>query len=63
MIEKHDNPMDVFFFVLEGEGIFLGGETGISRKKGQGIHMEGGLPRSIENTGIAELRVLVLKDK
>lgn len=62
-IEKHINPKDVLFFVIEGKAM-LETDTGrVLITKDQYIHVEGGINRGFENISIASFKVLVIKSK
>jgi quercetin dioxygenase-like cupin family protein len=60
-LEKHANPFDVIFYVLEGTG-----ELEVEREKKQiepdtSIEVPANVMRGWKNTGTGNLRVLVIK--
>lgn len=60
-LEKHANPFDVIFYVVEGSG-----ELEVENEKKQiakdsAIEVPAGVMRSWKNTGPGNLRVLVIK--
>ncbi len=62
-IDKHINPNDVIFFVLEGKAMF---ETDTEKElvvKDQTILVPGGINRGIENISVSMFKVLVIKTK
>lgn len=62
-IAKHDNPIDVVFFVKEGNGkLTLNNET-IDIRTNDCIPVKTGIQRSMTNIGETELKVLVFKIK
>ncbi|MBW6492662.1 MAG: cupin domain-containing protein [Lentimicrobium sp.] len=62
-IEKHVNPMDVIFFVLEGKAMFETDNERVLVLKDQCIHIEGGKNRGFDNISISPFKVLVIKTK
>lgn len=62
-IDKHINPNDVIFFVVEGKAMF---ETDTERElasKDQVILVPGGTNRGMENLSASIFNVLVIKTK
>lgn len=62
-IEKHINPNDVIFFVVEGKAMF---ETDTEKElvtKDQVILVPGGTNRGIDNISVSIFKVLVIKTK
>ena len=61
-IDRHAQPFDVLFFVVEGEGIL---ETETENIEGTGntsIFVPAGMQRGWRNTGATDFKVLVFKD-
>lgn len=61
VLEKHSNPFDVVFYILEGSGIVETDDQSISVEPDMCIEIEMGINRGITNTGDKALRVLVVK--
>lgn len=61
VLEKHSNPFDVVFYILEGSGIVETDDESISVEPDMSIEIEMGINRGISNTGDDVLRVLVVK--
>ena len=62
-IDKHINPNDAIFFVLEGKAMF---ETDTEKElvsKDQVIVVPGGTNRGIDNISVSTFKVLVIKTK
>ena len=62
-IDPHSNPVDVVFFVAEGEGELTVENEKFQFKKGDCIPMKTGINRGWENTKEADLKLLVIKLK
>ena len=62
-IAPHSNPVDVVFFVVEGEGILTIEEETFQYKKGDCIPMKTGINRGWSNPNQADLKLLVIKMK
>ncbi len=62
-IEKHINPKDVLFFVINGKAMLETDTERVLITKDQYIHVEGGINRGFENISIAPFKVLVIKSK
>ena len=61
VLEKHSNPFDVVFYILEGRGIVETDNESVSVEPDVCIEIEKGIDRGIRNTGNENLRVLVFK--
>ncbi|MDD2277809.1 MAG: cupin domain-containing protein [Bacteroidales bacterium] len=61
VLEKHSNPFDVVFYILEGSGIVETDDEAISVESDMSIEIEREINRGITNTGEDLLRLLVLK--
>jgi quercetin dioxygenase-like cupin family protein len=61
VIDKHSNPKSVFFFILKGIGTLTIDFEDYTLNEHDCIHVEKNLQRKLENKGISELRVLVIK--
>ena len=61
VLEKHNNPFDVVFYILEGSGIVETDDQSINVEPDMSIEIEMGINRGITNTGDKALRVLVVK--
>jgi len=60
-LKKHTTPVDVFFYVLEGEGIFeIGNEKQIVNKD-MLVDSPKNIPHCLYNEGKEIFRVLVVK--
>lgn len=62
-IEKHDNPIDVIFFVKEGNGKLTLDNNILEITANDCIPVKTGIQRSMENNCEADLKVLVFKIK
>jgi mannose-6-phosphate isomerase-like protein (cupin superfamily) len=60
-LKKHATPVDVFFYVLEGEGIVEIGDEKQSVSKDMLIDSPKNIPHCLYNDGNADFRVLVVK--
>ena len=63
VLEKHDNPFDVIFYVLEGNGKLLAEDEVFKISANCSIFVKTGINRSWENTGDTDLKLLVYKVK
>ena len=63
IIEKHSNPLEVVFYVVEGQGKATIEDQSELLKKEDSIKIEKNLQRSWENTGENILKLLVYKIK
>ena len=61
VLEKHSNPFDVVFYILEGSGIVETDDQSINVEPDMSIEIEREINRGISNTSDGELRVLVVK--
>jgi len=57
----HDQPFDVVFHVLSGEGILMAGSEEIRAVASTTIEMKKGMLRGWKNTGEDKLKLLVIK--
>lgn len=62
-IAKHDNPIDVIFFVKEGNGNLTLNNEMLEITANDCIPVKTGIQRSMENLNDADLKVLVFKIK
>ncbi len=60
-LKRHTTPVDVFFYVLEGEGYVEIGEEKVLVYKDQLIDSPKGIPHCLYNEGDKDFRVLVVK--
>lgn len=60
-LKKHATPVDVFFYVLEGEGIVEIGDEKLAVSKDMLIESPKNIPHSFSNESSADFRVLVVK--
>ena len=63
IIQKHDNPIDVIFFIKEGNGRLHLNEKTLEITANDCISVKTGIQRSMENCGQQDLKVLVFKIK
>jgi mannose-6-phosphate isomerase-like protein (cupin superfamily) len=61
VLEKHSNPFDVVFYILEGSGIVETDDESINVEPDMCIEIEMGINRGITNNSNSLLRVLVVK--
>jgi quercetin dioxygenase-like cupin family protein len=57
----HDQPYDVIFHVLSGEGVLIAGDEEIRAVASTTIEMKTGTRRGWKNTGGDKLKLLVIK--
>ncbi|MFZ4741490.1 MAG: cupin domain-containing protein [Bacteroidales bacterium] len=62
-IAKHDNPIDVIFFVKEGNGKLTLNNDMLEITANDCIPVKTGIQRSMENISEADFKVLVFKIK
>lgn len=62
-IEKHINPQDVIFHVLEGKALLETDKERILVNKDTCIRLEGGLSRGFDNISVSMFKVMVIKFK
>lgn len=60
-IEKHTNPFDVIFYILEGKAMLESDHERVLVMKDQSIVINAGVNRGIENISVGEFRLLVIK--
>jgi len=60
-LEKHANPFDVIFYVLEGSGELVIEEDKMQIGKDSTIEVSANLLRGWKNNGDGNLRILVIK--
>ena len=60
-LKRHITPVDVFFYVLEGEGIVEIGEESETVQADMLIESPARIPHRLRNEGSSRFRVLVLK--
>ncbi|MCX6249249.1 MAG: cupin domain-containing protein [Bacteroidetes bacterium] len=60
-MEKHVNPMDVIFYIIEGNGTLEVENQVMDGVKERCIFIPGGIERRWINTGSGELKLLVIK--
>jgi len=60
-LKRHTTPVDVFFYVLEGEGIVEIGDEKQKVTKDMLIDSPKEIPHCLYNEGISNFRVLVVK--
>ena len=61
-MEKHSQPFNVHFFVIEGNGTLEIGEEKIYPVSGTCIWVETGSMRKWSNTGTVDVKLLVIKE-
>jgi mannose-6-phosphate isomerase-like protein (cupin superfamily) len=61
VLDKHSNPFDVVFYILEGNGIVETDDQSTSVEPDMSIEIESGVNRGLTNTGNGDLRLLVVK--
>jgi mannose-6-phosphate isomerase-like protein (cupin superfamily) len=61
VLDKHSNPFDVVFYILEGNGIVETDDQSTLVEPDMCIEIELGANRGLKNTGNIDLRLLVLK--
>lgn len=60
-LKKHATPVDVFFYILEGEGVVEIGDEKLSATKDMLVESPKNIPHCLYNDGNADFRVLVVK--
>jgi|SRR5665647_723917 len=60
-LKKHTTPVDVFFYVLEGEGIVEIGDEEQTVNKDMLIDSPKNIPHCLYNVGSENFRILVIK--
>lgn len=61
VLEKHTNPFDVVFYILEGYGVVETDEESAAVEPDMCIEIPMGVNRGVRNTGDEHLRLLVVK--
>jgi len=60
-LKKHTTPVDVFFYILEGNGVVEIGDEAQEVEKDAVIDSPKGIPHLLRNTGGSVFRFLVVK--
>jgi quercetin dioxygenase-like cupin family protein len=60
-IEKHTNPFDVIFYILEGKAMLESDNERTLVLKDQSIIIGAGVNRGLENISVGEFKLLVIK--
>jgi mannose-6-phosphate isomerase-like protein (cupin superfamily) len=60
-LEKHRNPFDTVFYILEGEAIIDTLEGVVKAEPDMVIELSQTIERSVENNGQTDFRMLVIK--
>lgn len=60
-VEKHTNPFDVIFYILEGKAMLETDTERILVLKDQSIVIKAGVSRGIDNISVNEFKLLVIK--
>ena len=60
-LRRHTAPVDIFIYVLEGEGVARIGEEEAQVRADLLLPCAAGVPHALENTGDGVLRALVVK--
>ncbi len=60
-LEKHINPSDVFFYVLEGKAMLETDNERVLVLKDQCIFVEGNTNRGFDNISVSDFKVMVVK--
>lgn len=55
----HHRDQDKFYYIIEGQGLFLLGENRITARKGEVVWAPAGLAHGVENDGPERLTMLV----
>jgi mannose-6-phosphate isomerase-like protein (cupin superfamily) len=61
-MDKHSQPFDVLFFIIEGSGTLEIGDESINPGSGACVWVEAGSMRKWSNPGTAVLKILVIKE-
>ncbi|XHH09052.1 MAG: cupin domain-containing protein [Candidatus Bathyarchaeia archaeon] len=62
-LKRHTNPVDVFFYILEGKGVVEIGEEPQQVEKDVIIDSPKGIPHLLRNIGESVFRFLVVKQR
>jgi len=60
-LEKHRNPFDTVFYILEGHAIIETKESVVIAEPDMVIELSQTIERSVENNGLTDFRMLVIK--
>jgi|WetSurMetagenome_2_1015567.scaffolds.fasta_scaffold1519302_1 mannose-6-phosphate isomerase-like protein (cupin superfamily) len=60
-LDKHQNPFDTVFYILEGQAIIKTDEANVIAEPDMVIELCRTVERSVENTGLTDFRMLVIK--
>jgi mannose-6-phosphate isomerase-like protein (cupin superfamily) len=60
-LEKHTNPFDVVFYIIQGEGIVETDAQSATVEPDMCIEIPNGIQRGVKNTSESVLRMLVVK--
>lgn len=60
-IEKHSNPFDVIFYILEGKAMLESDNERVLVLKDQSVIIKAGINRGIDNISIGDFKLLVIK--
>jgi len=60
-IEKHTNPFDVIFYILEGKAMLETDNERVLVLKDQSVIIKAGINRGIDNISIGDFKLLVIK--
>lgn len=61
IIERHINPVDVIFYVLEGKALLENEDKHILARKDDCIKVPSGTERSLNNISVSNFKVMVIK--
>lgn len=61
VLKPHKTPVDIFIYVIDGEGIFSAGNEKEKLSKNELVEIPKELPHGIENNSDSTLTVMVLK--
>jgi mannose-6-phosphate isomerase-like protein (cupin superfamily) len=60
-LRTHTTPVDVFFYVLEGNGVLEIGDESVRVEADDLVHSPAGIPHRLENASDVPFRFLVVK--
>jgi mannose-6-phosphate isomerase-like protein (cupin superfamily) len=60
-LAKHSNPFDTVFYILEGKAIIETQANIVNAEPDMSIELSRTTERSVENTGVSDFRMLVIK--
>ena len=61
VLEKHSNPFDVVFYILQGTGVVETDENSQVVEPDMCFEIDMGVNRGVKNTGVTPLKFLVVK--